>query len=302
MEVAFVVGSPRSGTTILENILDVHPSIASWYEPYYLWESYFPSIDSDIWSDRYLDEKSRKKIQREFRNFSIKANSPIILDKSPGHVFNIRIIHDIFPEAKWIHILRDGRDVTLSIKKEWVLRKQIVTKKDFINLFRTALTMLRRQPFWRYRFMAIYYEIRSNASFNPLRYLNKSKWNGMVGWGPRFENWHKYLSSHTMIEFNAMQWVKCIEALRKNWDIINEKNKIEIRYEDLLAAPKNTLIKIFDMLELDIESEFFEQIPKLMEGNYNKWAFEFTREELQKIKPILSSMIYELGYSKTREW
>jgi len=42
-ETAFIIGSPRSGTTILENILHCHPHIAELYEPYYLWENFFCS-------------------------------------------------------------------------------------------------------------------------------------------------------------------------------------------------------------------------------------------------------------------
>jgi hypothetical protein len=185
VKVAFIIGSPRSGTTILENTLSCHPEIAEWYEPYYLWGKYFSSKEDSVWMETKLNERTKRAIHREFRIFSKKAKKPIVIDKSPGHAFNIKVIKNIFPEAKWIHILRDGRDVTLSIKKEWEKRRQIVEEKDFIAFFRTALSMLRMQPFLRYRLMAVIFELRSSASLNPLKYLNKSKWSGNVGWGPR---------------------------------------------------------------------------------------------------------------------
>src|SRR3972149_10347542 len=206
----FIIGSPRSGTTILENILGCHQEIAEWYEPYYVWERYYSCQDNDIWQTkpRISDEKIRQYIQNEYRIFGELSKKNIVIDKLPTHVFNIAIIHGIFPEAKWIHIIRDGRDVTLSIMKEWVKRRQIVERRDFSSLLNVTMGMLNRQPFLRYKLLAILNELRSTASINPLRYLNKSRWNGKVGWGPRFEGWQDFLESHSTLEFNAMQWVK----------------------------------------------------------------------------------------------
>ena len=302
VRVVFIIGSPRSGTTILENILDCHPKITEWYEPYYLWRKYFPCEENDVWEPKYLTEKTKECIQKEFKIFSKKSNKPLVLDKSPGHLFNTKIINSIFPEAKWIHIIRDGRDVTLSIKKEWDKRRQIVEKKSFIGLFQTALSMLKRQPFWRYRVRAIVYEISSNSSLNPLKYLNKSKWQGNVGWGPRFKGWKEYYDSHSSLEFNAMQWVKSVEAGREGWSCLPENNKIEIRYENLLRSPEETLNHVLQILGVEPFPAFFEKIPKLKRENTNKWAKEFTVEEIEGIKPILAPMITDLEYAHPSEW
>lgn len=301
-KVAFIIGSPRSGTTILENILNCHPEIAEWYEPYYVWEKYFQPRESDIWQEEYLNEKVKRAIYKEFSIFSKKSKKRIVLDKSPGHSFNVRIIHNIFPDAKWIHILRDGRDVTLSIKKEWDKRAYIAHKKDFRGLLQVAVTMLQRQYYWRYRLMALLYELRSNMSLNPLKYLNKSKWDGKAGWGPRFIGWKEYLQTHSSFEFNAMQWVKSVEAVQNNWHILPEKDKVEIRYEDLLLFPEETLTKVINILEVNMPSNFLEIIPRLKSNNFHRWQKEFTPEQLRKIKPILSPLLNDLGYAIHSKW
>jgi hypothetical protein len=302
MNVAFVIGSPRSGTTLLENILNFLPEVAEWYEPYYLWEKYFPSKENVVWKDEDLNEKVKKAVYKEFWIYSKKSKKPIVLDKSPGHSFNIKIIHSIFPKAKWIHILRDGRDVTLSIKNEWDKRAKIVKEKDFRGLLQIAGKMLQRQNYWRYKWMALFYELRSNMSVNPLTYLNKSKWGGKPGWGPQFVGWKEYLQTHSYLEFNAMQWVKSVEAVKKNWHILPEKNKIEIRYEDLLLFPEETLAKVLDILEVSMPSNFFDMIPWLKSNNIHKWQNGFTPEQLIEIKPILSPLLITLGYAHSSEW
>ena len=302
MQVAFIIGSPRSGTTILGNILNQHPEIAEWYEPYYLWEKYFPCKEDDIWLEKYLNTKIKKRIHKEYRIFLRKASKPIVLEKSPGHELNLGIIHKIFQDAKWIHILRDGRDVTLSIQKEWDLRSQLVESRDFERLFKVALNMLKRQPFWRYRIMAVFYELKSTASLSPISYLNKSRWQGKEGWGNRFKGWKEYLQTHSTLEFNAMQWIKSVQAVQENWSLLPEKNKLEIRYEDLLKSPKEILAKILETLEVDLPAGFIEEIPTLKKDNFHKWKKEFNTEQLKKISPIITEKLLELRYENDPDW
>lgn len=298
----FLIGSPRSGTTILENILNCHTDIAEWYEPYYLWEKFFPAQESDYWGNPVIGPEKKKKIFAEYQTFSQKSKKPIVLDKLPTHVFNIRTIGKILPDAKWIHILRDGRDVTLSIKKEWEKRRQIVQQKNIVKLISTTMAMLKRQPFLRYKAMAVLYELSSNASVNPFAYFNKSRWGGQVGWGPRFKGWKSYLQNHTTLEFNAMQWVKSVEAARNNWSLLDNKNKLEIRYEELLAQPEKLLTKILNFLQCEIDASFFSRIPVLKTNNCNKWQTEFTQNEIKEIRPILSPLLDELNYSQLNPW
>jgi hypothetical protein len=302
MQVAFIIGSPRSGTTILENILNCHPAIAEWYEPYYLWNQYFSNFESDIWDSEQLTPEVKKRVRIEFKKFSKLAKKSIVLDKSPGHGFNLRIIQSIFPDAKWIHIIRDGRDVTLSIQKEWTRRKKMVEKKDFRRLMHVAKNMLQRQPFWKYRLMAIFYELKNNLSIRPTNYLNKSKWGGEVGWGPRFEAWQQFLQTHSELEFNAMQWVKSVEAVHQNWSILSEENKIEVSYEDLLINTYDTLADVLAMLNVEADQHFFDIIPKLKNKNFNKWKSEFSENQINTIKPILAPLIKKLGYDQLLDW
>jgi Sulfotransferase family len=302
VKTVFLIGSPRSGTTILENILNCHKNIVEFYEPYYLWEKYFSCKENDIWQKKHLNNKMAREIKKEFKLYRKKAGKPVVLDKSPTHSFNIEIINKIFPEAKWIHILRDGRDATLSIKKEWDKRRKIIQQKNPFKLLKIAIDMLKRQSFWRYRLMAVFYELTSNSSINPLLYFNKARWKGKVGWGPRFLDWENYLRDHTTFEFNAMQWVKSVEAVKNSWSLLNGKNKIEIRYEDLIIQPEKSLTNILNILECEASSSFFNSIPNLKKANFNKWTTEFSEEEKNTLKPILSPLLDELNYIKQFPW
>jgi hypothetical protein len=145
--VVFIVGSPRSGTTILGEVLGRHPDIINWYEPYFVWDWHVGNLDTDVRTEGQATDATRRFIRREFDLFLRKAGKKMIVEKTPENSFKIPFLHAVFPNAKWIHIVRDGRDVTLSISKEWEKRRQIVEQRNVGRFVTLAKTMLGRQPF-----------------------------------------------------------------------------------------------------------------------------------------------------------
>lgn len=299
---AFIVGSPRSGTTILGECLGGHPQIAHFYEPYYVWDYFGGRRDHDIKGVQDATEEAKAFIRRKFQLFSRKSHASLVVDKSPEHCFAIPYVREVFPEAKWIHILRDGRDVILSINKKWKIRQNWVEKKDYLKFRRVLKVSFILQPFWHFRFLQILYELKSGKSIKPSFYLNKSKWRGYSGWGPRFPGWEQFLRNHSVLEFNAMQWVKCIEYVSRYLKAIPSAQVLEVRYEDLISRPNAYFHKILDFLEMPKPSAFWENLPKLNAKNTWKWKEEFSRKDLQEIAPFISPHLMELDYETDLHW
>lgn len=300
--VVFIVGAPRSGTTLLEELLGAHPDIADWYEPYYVWERYFSSRADDRWVTRGDPEGAARRIRREYRIFSEKSGGRIIADKLPYYVFNIDTVGAVFPDARWVHILRDGRDVTLSIAREWEKRRRMVEGRDYLQMVRVALRMLRRQPFLRYRLLAIHHEITTLRSLNPARRLNKARWGGRPGWGPRFTGWEEALQARTTLEFNALQWTECVRAAREGVQAIPPERRTEIRYEDLLSRPGETVEGVLKTIGAGAAPEWCGTGPALRRENTGKWKKGFSPGEISLLKPILTPLLGELGYLEQEPW
>ena len=70
---AFIVGAPRSGTTILEQVVGAHPDVAHWYQPYYIWNFHTGHLDSDARTLSDLSDKAIAFIRREFDIFFRKS-------------------------------------------------------------------------------------------------------------------------------------------------------------------------------------------------------------------------------------
>lgn len=140
--IIFIVGAGRSGTTWLHMMLGAHPAVATGQESQ-LFEKYLRRLDEQ-WQ-RELNYPETEDLRRhgissyvkddEFtrlmRNFAVgvfenvlaaKAGASVFLEKSPNNSFNIDLIIRCFPGAKFIHVIRDGRDVASSVlaaRKSW---------------------------------------------------------------------------------------------------------------------------------------------------------------------------------------
>lgn len=122
---AFLVGFPRSGTTMTEQILAAHSGIQTTDERPYLEDVRFewakavgPNRDLGWMADQ-LDVDIILRLRKAYRE-KVEADqgapvgSKIVIDKMPLNIINIGLINLIFPEAKIIVALRDPRDCTLS--------------------------------------------------------------------------------------------------------------------------------------------------------------------------------------------
>ena len=121
----FITGCGRSGTTILGETLSHHPSIAYLNEPRDIWEQVLPQ--SDIWSAEairngklYIDETSiteqnQTSLTNRFSSAIDAAGRQRLVEKLPENSFRMRFIEAVFPDAMFIHIIRDGREVARSI-------------------------------------------------------------------------------------------------------------------------------------------------------------------------------------------
>jgi hypothetical protein len=133
----FVVGCERSGTTLLRAMLDSHHDLAVPPESYFLIPlmqepfspEWFLSLLADHrrfarWElplDDVADSLSKEQpgdlagaVRVLFKTFAASYGKTRWGDKTPGYVRHIRSVAQLLPEAHFVHIIRDGRDVALS--------------------------------------------------------------------------------------------------------------------------------------------------------------------------------------------
>ncbi len=115
----FLVGFPRSGTTLLEQVLATHPAVVALEERPTLGEAgldFFAAdtIDRLIHMDAAVAEEQRNAYWRRVKEFGINPTNRVFVDKHPLDTLWLPYIAKVFPEAKVLFAIRDPRDVVLS--------------------------------------------------------------------------------------------------------------------------------------------------------------------------------------------
>jgi hypothetical protein len=110
----FVVGVPRSGTTWVQNMLLAHPAL----DGPRVETSIFVSLQP-LWNnERLRDWMPAAELAAALRTFVselLSGYGPRVVEKTPLHAEHMPLIQSVFPDAAFISVHRDGRDVVQSL-------------------------------------------------------------------------------------------------------------------------------------------------------------------------------------------
>ena len=144
----FLVGCPRSGTTLLQRMLDHHPQLAVAYDSLFIppalrdADTSNPRVTPDLVErirdfhrfarlglpadtlDRLAPRARRFSdlVALIYSEFAALHGKELGGEKSPGYVRHMPLLQELFPQARFIHLVRDGRDIALSLA-DWGKRK-----------------------------------------------------------------------------------------------------------------------------------------------------------------------------------
>jgi hypothetical protein len=274
----FVVGCPRSGTTLLQRMLDNHPQLAVANDSHFI-----PRVVEDVpigvdplltpglvervrtYRRFYrlgLPDVAVRRAAREARTYREFVSAlyseygrlrgkPFAGEKTPDYVRHLPRLHVLFPWARFVHIIRDGRDAALSIL-EWARRDK----------------------------------------------------------GPsRFELWEE-----EPVAVCALWWRWLVTTGRRDGRALGPARYREVRYEDLVARPETTLRELASFLGLPYAPEmvaFHEGKTRREPGLSAKkawlpptpglrdWRTQVSERDAQLFEALAGDLLSELGYERS---
>jgi len=291
----FIIGVPRTGTTLLLNILCFHPDLA-WFstENFPEWasedekekmkkhflelkknhkkipiseESLFvfgpnwskgiaqTKVHSDLkkipiegeffwrkqFGDKYIKDISDDKKQviiSELEKLVKEQKKSRFLSKAPQNTMRLFAIKKIFPDVKFVNVVRDPRAVVYS--------------------------MLQRH--------------KAEGFFNPgIKILDKEKFDKLE-----------------LIEQFAWSYKEMTEGIYK-FSTANKNNLLTISYEDLIFETRKIIIKILKYCELDTPKNIDQMIPKIRTQK-DGWKKNLSKKQQQKIFDITKPSMKKMNY------
>jgi len=183
------------------------------------------------------------------------TESLILVNKTPGLVNYLPLLYEFFPTAKFLHLIRDGRDTVLS------------------------------------------------QHYFPMKRFNR---NGDKRLADFWENQVKTRGKKGMV-VDAQKWAEKIQKIR-NESRSFSKQYMEVRYEDLLMSPENTLQGVCDFigilfstemtaLKKRMETHSDDKVKdRLVKDNFNKYLRGIEPSVLEEIEDVAGDMLVDLGY------
>lgn len=121
----FVIGAPRSGTTLLRLVLDAHPHIAAGPETRFLLDlarifgPHWHRLERFGFPREYWLEKVRAFFGGVHADYARRRGKRRWAEKTPRYVEILDLVDELFPDALYLHIVRDGLDVVASHRARW---------------------------------------------------------------------------------------------------------------------------------------------------------------------------------------
>jgi hypothetical protein len=255
----FVVGCPRSGNTVLFQLLRHLPDVATiGREGHVFWDT-FHTLEAVDYRSHELGPTDIRSFERRYLAWIIPAlaGRGRFLDKTPRNVLRLPYLDALFPDARYVFIRRDPRGAISSLIVGW--RNQQVRGSHLPVPFRVQGMPERR---WFYLLTP--------------------------GW--------RALDGQTVEEVCARQFVACQEAIDAFTPGLAGDRWIDVRYEDLLTDPVDEVRRVADAVGTRFDPGAAEAIRAVVRPDPpDKWRTR-TPEEIERVMPTIAPLLDRMGY------
>ena len=237
--ITFLIGCGRSGTTILGEILSLHPQISYLFEPYHLWAgvdnrtdvlNLYHQLEASLLMDASMvTPDAHRRFERLIGSRGKK--SQLLLEKTPLNAMRIGYLQALAPHSKFIHLVRDGVDVCRSIAKLAIGNTYKIAGKPLLN------------QWWG---------------------IKNAKWFSLVRDGITAQYYADevpYLKEHEAK--GAYEWLVSLEEVER-WRTPLNNSLFELTYSSLTLEPISNLKNLCEFLGLDSPLSWLKQAKSMI--------------------------------------
>jgi len=285
-EIVIIIGAARSGTKVLRDVLAASPAIAAVpYDINFAWRIGNQGAQDDVLDETAYDANARIRLRRAvYRAAKLRPGSDrILLEKTVSNALRIPFVRQVFPEARFIHLIRDGRDVVESSMRMW----QAPLDNKYL------LRKLKYVPWSNIGYIGWFVR-------NRLRRFASRPGRGQdvnAIWGPRYSGIEGDLASLSLARVCARQWRRCVESATRDLGGLASGEVLEVRYEDLVRD-ENVVARVAEFAGVSDVSPVVKKYTETIRGDLGGRWRQLDEADMAEINDEIEKTLIDLGYSE----
>jgi hypothetical protein len=262
----FVIGCPRSGTTVVFNLLRGAPGVASiGQEGHVLWESFHHPRDHG-WLSNALGAADVRRYEPKYLAWAIatlaRPRGGRFVDKTPRNSLRLPYLDALFPDARYVLVHRDGRAVVSSLIVGW--RKRSATRDEPAYVLPVPF-VIPGIPHRHWHFIL------------------------PPGW--------RELDGRPLEDVCAHQYRTSVEAMLEFRPTLDPARVVDLRYEDVLLDPAGEMQRVHQAVELpfgDADRRRAHATVRRPAGP-DKWR-TISPDQIDRVMPTIGPLLERTGY------
>jgi len=272
-------GNFRSGTTIVQEIVSIHPDVVGWYEPNSLWLYADPGRHHDEFEESDATDKVKRYIRNQFLKYQQQHGNCVVMEKSPHNILRIPYVKAIFPEATFLYMVRDPFSFISSVELKW--QKPVTGKGAIRRLKETPISQV-------HHYVGKYIRQQFYKRVLRRKYLS--------AWGPRYKRMEEDLKTFDMFTIISRQWSEASKKAEKDLALFEKGEVLRLRYEDFVEDPVSDLERICAHCGLEMTNDMVKAAKETVKSDRKlKWQ-RFDPLDLARIIPEVSGEMQRHGY------
>lgn len=277
-----IIGAARSGTNILREMLTTLPGVCSWPcdEINYIWRHGNARVPHDQFSASDATPDVVEFIRGEFRRMAERTRCRWLVEKTCANSLRLEFVDAIVPAAKYLFIVRDGRDVICSAMKRWKAPldlQYILAKARFVP--REDL------PYYAGRYLA-----------NRIRRL-RSRDRRLATWGPRFVGMQEMLAERPLDEVCAAQWQRSVEATAIALKRIAPGRVHRLHYEEMTREPATVIEGVLRFLDVPASpAQRTKIVESVFASSVGAWRRQMSPQQRERLETMIGRTLEAFGY------
>lgn len=284
----FIIGAARSGTKFMRDVLATANNVAVVpYDINYIWRhknEHKPTDDLRVEELTYdIQQYIRKYVTKyALKNKQTRYRQDVdtIVEKTVSNTLRVPFCAEVFPNAKFIVLVRNGLDVTSSSLREW--------KKDVD--WRYGVKKLRYLPLGQLKYLFTNFKLTN-------RLLDKKHSSAYQHWGPLTNDATTCVTEENIYKVCAQQWVDCVTKSLDDVESLPEERTLLVKYEDFVSNQdvRANLFSFSGVKDIPTAEAGFNSLYR--EQN-SRWDQNLTSLQRKEILSIVDSTLAKFGYNQ----